>query len=229
MRVSIHQFRSISLLVFITLFVVSCDNEEFHTININMAHQFASSLDAAQQGKEDLIILTQQEQVFNLKLDSAQIASSHFENVVELIDIDIEEFIKHDSLLNLHDDIILPKKRITPLFLGDKLLTSISTRVENGVWTVSGIRNINIEHDIMELRKVIPRLHESTIKLYEISQLNAFIYCVSLEGNEMYYTNYKGNTITQPINLLAFSIMLKGELSTMLSSNIKELNEGYTR
>jgi hypothetical protein len=88
-------------------------------------------------------------------------------------------------------------------------VTTISTRVDNGAWTVSGISDTYAEAEISELRNANPGFSSSTITLYEVPNIDARVYSLRIDGQELYYTNYKGRSISEPIELRELASMLR--------------------
>lgn len=191
----------------------SCNNTSPNEIDSSGPYyQFATSTEAVEKGKKDLLEIVKRKELKGISIDSSLLVRAEAEESVNTIDISLDLLLKADSIESMQDIVYKEKGRITPLYADDKIVTSIITRIDSGIWTVSGFRNQFVESDISVLRKIIPVYHQSEISLYEVPGVEAHIYGFKVEGKERYYTNYQGMTFDQPVALNKLIEMLKNDV-----------------
>lgn len=191
----------------------ACNESSQQEVNSNAPYyQFATATEAVAKGKKDLLNIISSHKLKGIGIDSALLARAQPVESLNTIEISLDLLMKADSIEHMQDIVYKEKGRITPLYADDKIVTSIITRIDSGIWTVSGFRNEFVETEISVLRKSNPFYHQSEISLYEIPTIKARVYGFNFDGKEDYFTGYNGFSLEKPVALNRLFEVLKREV-----------------
>ncbi len=201
MNTIVKSLGSLGLLCMFVLLSCASKNDTDMQQSQTQVQQFTTSAEAVTKGKNDLLELLKANKESGLNLDIALVEKALPDESISSVEIDFQQFLKADSLESLRDVSGEEKGRITPLYADSKLVTTIITRIDQGAWTVSGIRDQYAEAEISELRNSNPGYSKSAITLYEVPNIDAHIYCLRADERELYFSNYKGMSLAEPMAL----------------------------
>ena len=192
-------------------FLFACDSKNENNMDNDQVQspKFATSAEAVAKGKSDLIEILRSNKNNGLNLKLEQVEKSSTQESITTIDVNFQQFLKSDSLTSFREIIQSEKGRINALYNDNELLTTIHTRVDSGAWSVASISDKMIEAEISELRNSNQIIGNSDIVLYEIPNIDAHVYSIQSGGSELFYTNYKGNSLSKPIALNELVSMLR--------------------
>jgi hypothetical protein len=189
----------------------SCNSVERETVNTTEGRPkpFASSADAVQQGKKDLEDLFKVRSDLNLGVDASQIKKSQSGRGMDFFEVDFRKLLQAESISGLDKLVDAPKGNITPLSVDKLVIGVIETRQDADGWRVSALSNPAIKEDLNEIRKVHADSIGSKMSYFEIPNIQARIYSISLDGQIHYLTNYDGFSFEKPVSFSQLLLKLK--------------------
>lgn len=158
-------------------------------------NKYPSSEDAVQNGKNDLMALLKNKS-FNIDIDAAALEKSIPNTPIPVYEVNFERLLtsENDSLATISED---SRKLNTPLVTENKVIAVITTsKIENG-WQLNEITNPSLSNDLNEIRGSLQM--NAPISVYEVPNINATLYEAKMDGRAMYFTNYKGQSLRQPV------------------------------
>lgn len=226
MKTSIKLLGIIGILFVFTM--MSCENKPEETMNTNQQQTtvFSTSTEAVEKGKKDLAEILKLNPKNDLNIDPAMLERATQEESINTFDIDLENFIKSDSLSSLTSVVDKEKGKITPLYSDGKLITTIHTRQDEGVWSVASIKDVLVESELSQLRSANSSIAGSQISLFEFPNIDAHVYVVNIDGSEAYYTNYQGNSLSEAIDFNTLRDMLRKDAMEFQRVNADLLKQG---
>ena len=195
--------RTLILLSFSLIFFTACNKGERGTVNTSdgQPKPFTSSAEAVQQGKKDLTELLKARTDLNLGTDAAQVEKSQPEQGLEAFEVDFQKLLQAaDNITGLEQVAGAAKGNTTPLSVENQVIAIIDTRKDTEGWRVSAISNQAIKKDLNEIRKARADL-KGKMNYFEVPNINARIYSVSVDGQNQYVTNYDGFTFEKPVSI----------------------------
>jgi hypothetical protein len=184
---------------------------------------FKSPEEAANKGKQDLMEVLKSGRDINLGVTADELGQAEPGKVV------MRKMLDFDRLLNASragslDEIIAPMgsyASVVPLMVNNKAVTVVEVMEMEGGWKLAGHGNgrwlevggLGGSVLAKELTMVMQASKQSEIIIYEVPNLRTLVYEVKEGGREVYYTNYKGKSLRQPVS--------KAELFEMLQADAK--------
>jgi len=214
-----NRFVYLTLLAFIALAsTVSCGviNSKDDNSPGSPDKLFATSAAAAQKGKNDLLALVNYKEKYNISLNRAEIEKSTLGQEVEVYDVIFPKLLNAEEGSDLAAFVDQPRGILTPLVVDSKTIGAIETKKEGEQWALSAISNPTAVDD---LNKIGANRASGKIKYYEIPNINARVYAVSVEGNTQYFTNYKDFNYEKPVSM--------SELLPTLREDAQRFDQAY--
>ncbi len=160
--------------------------------------QFKSAEEAANKGKQDLLEVLKSGRDLNLGVTADQLERSKPGKLVMRKMLSFEKLLDLSNAQSL-DEIIAPMvsgASIVPFMLDGKVVTVIQVAEADGSWKLVGLAGEVLSK---ELTMVMQSSGSSEVIIYEVPNLRTQVYAVKKDGREVYYTNYQGNSLRQPI------------------------------
>ena len=195
--------RTLVLLSFSFVFFTACDKAERGSVNNSEGQpkSFASSGEAVQQGKKDLTELLRIRNDLKLEVDAALVSKSLPEQGLEVFEVDFKKLLQADGVTGLEQVAGAEKGNTTPLSYDNQVVGIIDTRKDADGWRVSAISNQTVKKDLNEIRKLHADLMKRKMSYFEVPNIQARIYSVSIDGQNQYVTNYDGFTFDKPVSI----------------------------
>lgn len=193
----------IPLGIYLIAFLFSCtDKKIMNTNNSSSDNQptensFKTPEEAVNKGKNDLLMLLKNKTI-NLNIDVSALERSNPESSLISYDVSFERLIStQDSLI---EKISMVSERVlTPLVDNNSVVTVITTSNNNDNWTLNEITNSKLSKDLTEIRGKFIGLTPQ-ISLFEVPNINATIYEVKIDQRSLYFSDYNGNSLNEPIS-----------------------------
>jgi hypothetical protein len=173
---------------------------------------FKSPEEAANKGKQDLMEVLKSGRDINLGVTADELGQAEPGKVVMRKMLDFERLLNASTAGSL-DEIIAPMgsyASVVPLMVNNKAVTVVEVMEMEGGWKLAGLGGSVLAK---ELTMVMQASKQSEIIIYEVPNLRTLVYEVKEGGREVYYTNYKGKSLRQPVS--------KAELFEMLQADAK--------
>jgi len=202
----------LSVLLALTFFACQSKKDGSESTNTQQqTPQFSTSSEAVKQGKKDLLELLRTNPANGMNLNLQLLEKAQPEESITAVDIDFQQFLKADSLQSFRSLITVERGKITPLYADGQMVTSINTRIDNGSWSVSGIKDLVIESELSEMRNNIQEYRNAEIIFFEIPNIDAHVFSVNNNGQEAYYSNYNGMSLSKALAPNELLQILKNE------------------
>ncbi len=199
------------LLSFSFIFLTSCNNVERGPVNNTegQSKPFASSGEAVLQGKKDLAELLKARTDLNLDVDAAQVEKSQPDQGMEMFEVDFQKLLQAEPTAGLDKIANASKQNATPLSVDNQVIGIINTRQDGDGWKISGISNPIIRKDLNEIRKARAEYKGTKINYFDVPNIDARVYSVSVDGQDRYLTNYDGFSFEKPVSIAELLPRLK--------------------
>jgi hypothetical protein len=190
------------LLSFIFIFY-SCTNQEGEGEGeMNEQKIFKTPDEAIAQAKSDLIQVLETNKDLDLGIDIEKLRNAEPVEPARYAEVDFEKLLRSENVLSLSDISSPPKSMIAPFVLDNGIVGVAEVGEVPDGWKITGLGNKPITDDLNTTGIVLDK--EAVITIYEVPNLQLFIYGVRKETSETYYLNFSEFTLRDSIDLKAF-------------------------
>ena len=215
----------ILLLFLVPILLYSCtekvtmNNPEQGEIKEN---KYPSSEEAVLKGKNDLLTLLKNKDL-NINIDAAALERSNPAPAISVFEVNFDRLVQSqsDSLVAISED---SRKLNTPLVNDNKVIAVITTSKIDKGWQLNEITNPSLSNDLNEIRTSFQM--EVPIAVYEIPNINATLYEAKMDGRSMYFTNYNGQSLRQPVPGDSLMKQLRADAQIFQRKYGEELKKG---
>ena len=158
--------------------------------------------DAAASAKSDLIQVLETNKEIDLGIDVTKMRKAELVRLVQYAEVDFEKILTTETVQSLSEISFPPKRMVVPFVLENNVVGIAEVSETNDGWKVSGLGNKPITDDLNTSRVTLNTSAEVTI--YEVSNLQIFIYGVKKEASETYFLNFGEFTLKDSTALEAF-------------------------
>lgn len=199
------------LLVIITM--VSCSRNGDNTTDPdNQEPQyFKTQSEAVQKGKNDLITILRSGSGFQFTIDPQLLQKAQPGITVVHKEIDFERLLKESNPLLLDQLASDSKGNINALMVENNVVTVIQTAYSDKGWVVTGLADPALSNDLDEVLGSQAGNPVEEVTLYEIANLQAYIYKVKTTYGESYFSKYDGFTLKQGASIDEIYPVLQGD------------------
>ena len=189
------------LLLSIILIFSSCQSQEGEG-EMNEPKIYKTPEDAAANAKSDLIQVLETDKNIDLGIDVAKLRKAELVRVAKYQEVDFEKILTTESVQSLSEISFPHKSMVAPFVLDDKVVgVAEVTEVSDG-WKVSGLGNKPITDDINTTR--VNLNNDLEVIIYEVPNLQIYIYGVRKGAVETYYLNFDNFTLKDSTALKTF-------------------------
>jgi hypothetical protein len=181
----------------------SCTDKKI--LNTNSSSESSESIEnvfktpeeALNKGKNDLLVLLKNKTI-NSTINLDALERSKPEAALAAYEVSFERLISsQDSLIE--NISMTSQKTLTPLVDNNSVVTVITTSNKDNNWTLNEITNSKMSKDLTEIKNKFVGQNPQ-ISLFEVPNINASIYEVKLGERSLYFTDYNGNSLINPIS-----------------------------
>ncbi|MGB5288156.1 MAG: hypothetical protein WBQ32_01405 [Ignavibacteriaceae bacterium] len=158
--------------------------------------------DAALNAKSDLIQVLETNKDIDLGIDVAKLRNAELVRLVKYQEVDFEKMLTTESIQSLSEISFPNKSMVAPFILDDEVVGVAEVNEVRDGWKVAGLGNKPITDDINTTRVNLNNNLEVTI--YEVPNLQIYIYGVRKEAAETYYLNFDDFTLKDSTALKTF-------------------------
>lgn len=194
-------YKQIILAAFIVT-VVSCSRKDHDSNNSNDdTAYFKTQSEAVIRGKNDLISVLRSTSAFQIAVNPELLQKSQPGISIKHLEVDFDQLLKQDGLNNLSALRNSPKSDINTLMVDNNLLTVVQTTHSPKGWTVTGLADSGLSNELSEILSAQSNSKINEVTLFEIPNLQAFIYRVKTAEGESYFTNYNGFSLKESVSI----------------------------
>lgn len=188
------------ILAALAITVVSCSKKGNDSNNsTDDTAYFKTQSEAVIRGKNDLISVLRSTSAFQIAVNQELLQKSHPGISIKHLEVDFDQLLKQDALQNLSELRSAPKSDINTLIVDNNLLTVVQTIHSPKGWTVTGLADSGLSNELSEILNAQSYSNIKEVTLFEIPNLQAFIYQVKTDEGESYFTNYNGFSLKERV------------------------------
>jgi hypothetical protein len=210
-------------ILFLSIILTSCGNQKTSTQmdKDKQPQTFPSPDEAAKKGKSDLLSVLKTNKDINLNIDAAKLENSQPGKFLAHVQIDFDKLLRTDSVSALSQ---LTKSELNTLapFVSENSVTAIveiNKKTDGKGWQVAGLGNKNVTDDVNEISKAANmNPGKMDITVYEVPNLEMFIYEVTDTSGIKYYVNDGNNNLREGVSIQSLYPVLK-EKATVFERN----------
>lgn len=193
--------KSAFLLLSIVFILCACKNKEGEG-KMNEPKIFETTEKAIAKAKSDLIQVLETNKDLNLGIDVDKLRKAEPARPVQFTDVDFEKLLLTETVQSLSDVSSPPKSMLAPFVLMNDVVSVVEVQAERGGWKIVGLGNKPITNDINTAK--IPLNGDGAVTVYEVPNLQIFIYGVKKNSSETYYLNFDEHTLKEGVDIQAF-------------------------
>jgi hypothetical protein len=177
------------LLLSVTFIFCSCTNqEEKGEGEMNGQKIFTTPEEAAVKAKSDLIQVLEENKELDLGIDVTRLRESELTGLVRYVEVDFGKILTTKSVRSLSEIVAYKKSMIAPFVLKSYVVGIAEVGEVKEGWKVIGLGNKALTEDLNVTRVALDKGAEVTV--YEVPNLQIFIYGVKKNASETYYLNF---------------------------------------
>lgn len=168
---------------------------------------FASPEEAAAKAKNDLIELLDTQKDLNLQVDVGRLKDAELAGLIQYVEVDFTKLLNTDSVRSL-SEIATEKSMIAPFVLENSVVgTAEVGKVDDG-WKVIGLNNPAVTNDLNTAGIMSNR--DAVVTLYEIPNIQLFIYGLREGASEKYFLNFEDFNMRDSTAVTVFYPVVRG-------------------
>jgi hypothetical protein len=195
------------LLSFIFVFY-SCTNQEGEGEGeMNEQKIYKTPEEAIAKAKSDLIQVLETNKDLDLGIDVEKLRNAETVEPARYAEVDFDKLLRSENVLSLSDISSPPKSMVAPFVLENTVVGVAEVGEVPDGWKIVGLGNKPITDDLNTAGIMLDK--EAAVTIYEVPNLQLFIYGVKKEASETYYLNFSEFTLKDSTNLEAFYPVLR--------------------
>lgn len=191
-----------AFLLFSVVFIFYACNSVKGEGKMNEPKIFETPEKAIEKAKNDLIQVLETNKDLDLGIDVDTLRKAEPAKLVPFADVDFEKILSTETIKSLSDVSSPPKSMLAPFVLMNNVVGVVEVGSERNGWKIVGLGNKPITEDLNTAR--IPLNGNETVTVYEVPNLQIFIYGVKRESGESYFLNFDKHTLKEGTDLQAF-------------------------
>ena len=194
-------FKSAFLLLSIIFIFSSCQSQGGEG-EMNEQKIYKTPEDAAVNAKSDLIQVLETNKDIDLGIDVAKLRKAELVRLAKYQEVDFEKILTTESVQSLSEISFPQKSMVAPFILDDKVIGVAEVNEVSDGWKVAGLGNKPITDDINTTR--VNLNNDLEVIIYEVPNLQIYIYGVRKGTVETYYLNFDDFTLKDSTDLKTF-------------------------
>lgn len=195
------------LLTFIYVFY-SCTNQEGEGEGEMIEQKiYKTPGEAIEKAKADLIQVLETNKDLDLGIDVEKLRNAEPVEPARYAEVDFEKLLRSENISSLSDISFPPKSMVAPFVLENAVVGVAEVGEVPDGWTIVGLGNKPFTDDFNTTGIMLSK--EASVTIYEVSNLQLFIYGLKKEASETYYLNFSEFTLRDSTDLKAFYPVLR--------------------
>jgi len=200
--------KSAFLLFSLIFFLIACEKQDGEGEGeMNGKNTFDTPEEAVAKAKSDLIQVLETSKDIDLGIDVEKLRNAEQVRIVQYVEVDFEKLLRTENVQSLSDISSAPKSMVAPFALQNNVVGVVEVREESSKWKVSGLGNKPLTEDFNMAG--IANNNEAAVTVYEVPNLQVFVYGVRMGGTETYHLNLGEYTLKDTVNVQAFYPLLR--------------------
>jgi hypothetical protein len=196
--------------------IVSCNRKDTDSSDSDKdTAYFKTQSEAVIRGKNDLISVLRSASAFDLPISPELLQKSQPGITIKNLEVDFDQLLKQDQINNLNQLKSNAKSDINTLMVDNNVLTVVRTVDSPKGWIVTGLADTGLSNELAEILSSQSGSRIEEITLFEISNLQAFIYRVKTTDGETYFTNYNGFSLKESVSIEQLYPLLHNDALTI--------------
>ena len=195
--------KSLLLLLSVIFILYSCKQEEREGEGkMNEPKIFNTPEEAAAKAKSDLIEVLETNRDLDLGIDVEKLRNSQPAKMIKYADVDFQKLLTTENVQSLSDISNSPKSMLTPFIAMNRVIGVVEVGPERGGWKVVGLGNKPVKEDLNTIG--IDLSGNEDVTVYEVPNLQLYIYGVRKNGLETYHLNFGQYTLRDSTSIQDF-------------------------
>jgi hypothetical protein len=195
--------KSLLLLLSVIFILYSCKQENGEGEGkMNEPKIFNTPEEAAAKAKSDLIEVLETNKDLDLGIDVEKLQNSQQAKMIQYADVDFQKLLTTENVQFLSDISNSPKSMLTPFVMMNSVIGIVEVGPERGGWKVVGLGNKPVKEDLNTAR--INLTGNADVTVYEVPNLQLYIYGVRKNVSETYYLNFGQHTLRDSTSIQDF-------------------------
>lgn len=193
------------------------------TMGQNGKQVFQTPQEAAQKGKNDLLAVINLRKGTKVDVDTALLRQSTPGKPIKWFELDFNGLLQNDNVNSLKQIAKNEKNVFVPLQVNGRVVTVIEVKSTSSGWVVAGLGNAQVATDV---NAVLNSAGNAEITLYEVPNLQQWVYAVNSNEGEKYYVEYDRFNLKQGVELPALYNQLKKDAEQFNKEYGPKLKDG---
>ncbi len=186
----------------IVLTISSCNREDGTSTNTdNSTSYFKTQDEAVLKGKGDLLSILRSSSEIQLTINPELLEKAQPGISVKHLEIDFDQVLKQERISDLNQFRTDARSNINTLSVDKNVVTVIRTANSDKGWTVTGLADAAITNDLDEILSARDNTPIEGVILYEIPNIQAFIYSVKTSEGNKYFSKYNGYSLKEEVSI----------------------------
>ncbi|HET6227690.1 MAG TPA: hypothetical protein VFF27_15515 [Bacteroidia bacterium] len=190
------------LMIMMIITIISCNRKKDDSSNSgDDTAYFKTQAEAVVRGKNDLISILRSNSGFQIAISQDLLQKAQPGITVRHLEVDFDQLLKQDQTNDLNQLKNNAKSNINTLMVENNVLTVIQTANSDKGWTVTGLADASLSNELSEILSAQSNSKIEEITLFEIPNLQAFVYQVKTPDGERYFTSYNGFSLKEGLSV----------------------------
>lgn len=186
--------------------------------------KYTSAAEAANAAKQDMLAAIENKVAFGI--DAEKLRAANPGAPLMRYNLQWNALLKADSSANFGTMAESNPATIVPLINNNEIITVIGIKEDNGSYGIGSLGDKQISTELNTVAMATGKMTEN-IKIYELPNLNATIYEVTLDSaKNMYFTSYNNNSIRQGMEAARLLPMLRADAEVFEKTFGEQLKKG---
>jgi hypothetical protein len=182
--------------------IISCNRKNDDSTNTgDDTAYFKTQSEAVVRGKNDLINILRSHSEIQIPINQDLLQKAQPGITVKHLDVDFDQVLKEEQINELSQLRNNAKSNINTLMVENTVLTVVQTANSDKGWTVTGLVDASLSNELNEIVNAPSNSKIDEITLFEIANLQAFIYEVKTPDGKRYFTSYNGFNLKEALSI----------------------------
>lgn len=152
---------------------------------------FPDSETAVKKATSDLFEIINSREEFNFGINPKELHKASIGTMIPNSELNFNTLLKADIETNISRMADKPKNQLFPLISENRVITVVELRKEEKGWLIRGFSSQGIVNELNTIIESLRSFDKTTIRKYEVQNLNTNIYVVKTDNKSLMYSNYK--------------------------------------
>lgn len=219
--------KTFSIVVAVLLCTVACTKSASTDDDDQSTTQYFSSADeAVAKAKADLLAVLETDKSINLGIETASLQNAQPGKAIVHAVVDFNRLTTLDSLADFSKIVAENSNTLVPLVNQGNVVTVVEINQDSKGWKVAGLGHAAFTNQINAVAAQFQNAGDVEVQLYEVPNLDAYIYVVRAQGAQHYFTDYQGSSLRERVNPTEIVARLKADAEIFIKNYGDQLKGG---